>query len=130
MPQMANITVKNKAGADVVYNAGPASAGDKSPARWSQNTASGIFGHRPTFTVVTSSNGNNNARKIEATLKFPIVEDRAGVPTIIATVPLSMSGTLPTNVMAVSVEEAFIQFGNLLSSTLLRGVAAEGYAPS
>lgn len=130
MPQMAAITVKNQANTDVVYNAAVPSSGDKSPAKWTQNAASGIFGHRPTFTLSTSSNGNNNARKIEATLRFPVVEDRAGVPTIVANVPLTMSGALPTNVSAASVQEAFVQFGNLLCSALVRSSASEAFAPT
>lgn len=130
MPTMANITVKNKAGTDVVYNAATPSAGDRSLAVWRQNAAHAIIGFRPKFGLVTRDNARKNGRVFEATFSFPVVADISGVSTLLATVPLSVSGTLPTNIDAAQAEEAFVQFGNLLVSALVRSSAAEGYAPT
>lgn len=130
MPAMANITVKNAANADVVYVAATPSAGDRSPARWTLNGASGIIGYRPKMQVVTRDNGAGNGRRIEGQLTYPIVETIGGVATKTATVPFEFSGVLPTNVDATLVADAFTQFGNLLASSLMRSSVSEGYAPT
>lgn len=130
MPNMANITVKNKAGADVVYNAATPSSGDRNPARWTQNAANAIVGFRPVFQVATRESGGKPGRLMEGSLRFPIIGTVNGVPTQLALVPLSFSATIPTNVDATEVSDAFVQFGNLLASTLIRAVADDGYAPT
>jgi hypothetical protein len=127
---MANIAVLNKAAASVTYNAATPSAGDRSPAVWRANALSAIIGHRPRFQCVTRDNSRQNGRVFEASMSFPIVATVDGVDVIVAKVPLQATGTLPTNVDAASVEDAFIQFGNLLASSLIRSVAAEGYSPT
>lgn len=130
MPSMANITVKNAANADVVYVAAIPSAGDRVPARWTQNAASAIIGFRPLFQVVTRDSSGKPGRILDGSLRFPVVETINGVPTQVALVPATFSVTLPTNVDSTVVSDAFVQLGNLLSSTLVRAVAAEGYAPT
>lgn len=130
MPNMASITVKNAANADVIYVAASPSAGDRSPALWRANAASPIIGFRPSLSVLTRDNANRNGRIIQGTFKGPIVAAVSGVDTLLATVPLSFSGTLPTNVSSALVADMYIQFGNLLVSTLLRSIAEEGYSAS
>jgi hypothetical protein len=130
MPTAANITVKNAASADVVYVVASPSAGDRVPAIWRFNAASPIMAHRPTFRLVLRTNGKQDGRVIEGSLRFPIVDDVNGVATQLAVVPLSFSGTLPMNVNTSWVTDAFIQFGNLVSSTLVRTAADEMSAPT
>lgn len=130
MPSMANITVKNAVAADVVYVASTPSAGDKSPAVWRANSLSGIIGFRPSFRLVTRDNAKQNGRVFDASFSFPITASVGGVDTLLAKVPLTISGTLPTNVSATVVLDAFTQFGNLLVSSLVRSTAEEGYAPT
>lgn len=130
MPSMANITVKNAANADVVYVAATPSAGDRVPARWTQNAANAIIGFRPVFQVVTRDSSGKPGRIMDGSLRFPVVETVGGVPTQVALVPATFSITLPTNVDATVVSDAFVQLGNLLASSLIRAVAADGYAPT
>jgi hypothetical protein len=130
MPQMANITIKNSADADVVFSAATPSSGDKSPAQWTSNSASATIGNRPKFGVQTRDNSRGNGRVLEINFNFPILQTIAGVETVVARVPLTASGTLPTNVDASKVSEAFLQFGNLISSDLIREAMADGYAPT
>lgn len=130
MPAMANITVKNAANADTVYNMATPSAGDRSPAVWRANALQAAIGLRPTFSVVTRDNAKQDGRVMQAVFKFPIVETIGGVTTRTATVPFTLEGTLPTNVDAILVSDAFTQLGNLIASTLVRSAAAEGYAPT
>lgn len=130
MPDMANITVQDAAAANVVYVKKTASAGDRSPAKWTQDAAHAVPGFRPRFEMTTRDNGNKNGRIIEGNYGFPIVATVNGVDTLLATVPLQFNGTLPTNVDATKVNDAFVQFGNLLVAALVRAAAAEGYAPT
>lgn len=130
MPAISNITVKNKANVDVVYVAASPSAGDKTPAVWRANSLSPIIGNRPTFRLVTRDNAKQNGRVIEASYRYPVLATIGGVETVVAYVPMTLTGTLPTNVSADSVDDAFVQLGNLLVSTLVRNSAAEGYAPT
>lgn len=130
MPSMANITVQNAAAANVIYVSKVPSAGDRSPAVWTQDAANSIAGFRPKFDVVTRTNGNKNGRIIEGNFSFPVTATVNGVMTLLGTVPLRFSGTLPTNLDVSVVNDAFVQFGNLLSSALIRAAANEGYAPS
>lgn len=130
MPQMANITVKNGAGTDVIYVSAVPSAGDRSPAVWTANALSPISGHRPKFTVSTRDNGRQNGRHMSGSFRFPIIDSTTGKPVVDAIVPLSFEGTLPTNVDAATVVDAFTQFGNLVASTLVRQSASDGYAPT
>lgn len=131
MPSMANIVVQNAAAANVTYTAATASAGDKVPAVWRQNAASEIIGFRPQLSVTTRDNAKRNGRIFEASMRYPIfMTETSGQKVLLATVPLSCSGTLPTNVDAAVVNDAFVQFGNLLVSSLIRSAVAEGYSPT
>lgn len=131
MPSMANIAVLNAAAASVTYTAATASAGDKVAAVWRQNAASEIVGFRPSLSVTTRDNAKRNGRIFEASMRYPIfMTETSGQKVLLATVPLTLSGTLPTNVDFAAVKDAFIQFGNLMVSTLIRDSVAEGYAPT
>jgi hypothetical protein len=130
MPTMANITVKDKANVDVVYVAQTPSAGDRVAAQWRVDAAHAIQAFRPIFSVTTRDNGKSNGRIIEGTFKGPVIQAVNGVDTLVATVPLSFSGTLPTNVSADTVLDMFYQFGNLVVSQLIRDSAGTGYAPT
>lgn len=130
MPNMADITVQNAAAANVVYVKKVPSSGDRTPAKWTQDALNAIPGFRPRFDVMTRDNGNQNGRIIEGNFAYPITATVSGVESIVATVPLRFSGTLPTNVDFAKVNEAFVQFGNLIASSLIRATASEGYAPT
>lgn len=131
MPNLANITVKDAANADVVYNGVVPSAGDRSPARFQAIAASPIAGNRPTLSVLTRDNGNKDGRVLEASFRFPITAtDPNGTVRTVAVVPMQVHGTLPTNVDASKVADAYVQFAGLMASALLKAVAADGYAPT
>lgn len=130
MPQMANITVKDDANLDVVYSMASPSAGDRSPAVWRANAKHAVVGFRPTYTLTTRDNARQNGRVLEAHFKYPIVAAINGTDTLLATVPFTLTGTLPTNVDAAKVKDAFTQLGNLISSLQSRSTAEDGYAPS
>lgn len=130
MPSMANIVVANVAAANVTYVAATPSAGDKSPAVWRQNAASTIIGRRPVLTVSSRDNTAKTARHVSISLRYPVVVTENAVDRVAATVPINLEIVLPTNVPVSNCLEAFHQFGELLTSALLRSVAEEGYAPT
>lgn len=130
MPSMANITVKDASNADVVFNAAVPSAGDRTPARWNANAVSAIAGFRPTATVVTRDNGRESGRVLEGNAVWPFTQTVSGVETSVARMPFKVSTTLPTNVPASSVLNAWVVFANFYASALMRQVAEEGYAPT
>lgn len=130
MPNMANITVKSAANTDVVYNAKVSSAGDKSAARWSADALSSIVGFRPVFEAATRDNGDKSGRRLDLSFKFPITRTQDGVVSQVAVVPMSASILLPTTVDGAIPTDAYVQFGNLLVSALIREVASTGYAPT
>lgn len=130
MPNMASITVKDGANVDVVYNAASASSGDANPAIWRANAANATMAFRPLFKFATQPNVAGTTRKIRGTLTYPVTATVAGVETLLGTIPLAIEGALPVNLPASAWEDAFVQFGNLLVSSLIRESVESGYAPT
>lgn len=130
MPAMADIIVKDAAGADVTYVAAVPSAGDRSPAKWVANALSTIAGFRPWFSMASRDNGSKTGRQFDFAYGFPLVATINGVETRVGTVPITSSGLFPTNVDASIPADAFVQFGNLMASTLARAAVEAGYSPT
>lgn len=131
MPQMANIVVKAADDlTDVTYTANVPSAGDSSPAQWTQNAASTIRASRPTIRAISTYNGPRTARRFSLIGKYPVVRTIDGVETVVATIPLDVVVTLPLSVTDTEASEAVRQFGNLFVSDLIRQSAESGYAPT
>lgn len=131
MPAMANIVVKKANGTtDVTYTALVPSAGDSSPARWTENSASTIRGHRPTIEVRSQYNGPRTARRVTVIFKYPIVEIIGGVATKTGDVPVELSTVIPSSITDAVADEAIAQATNLLVAPLLRSSLVSGYAPT
>lgn len=131
MPQMANVVVKKADGTtDVTYTALTASAGDSSPARWTENSASTIRGHRPTLDVRSQFNGPRTARRVSAVFKMPVLETISGVETKVGDIPVELSLAIPSSVTDAVADEAVAQATNLFASSLIRSSLSSGYAPT
>lgn len=128
MPSMAPITVLDAVGASVTYVPKTPSAGDKSPAVWTQDGLSDVIGWRPKFQVQTRNNGSNNGRIVEGTMSYVVFDIPNNLK--LATIPFSFNATIPTNVDYLFAQDASVQFGNLLVSALMREVFDTGYAPT
>ncbi len=130
MPNMADITVLNAAAGNAIYVAKNPSSGDKTWARWTQDAAHAIAGFRPVLQVMTRDNASGKpGRVLSISHKEPIIGAVNGVDTQLALVPFTLETTIPTNVDAAKVYDAYVKATNLAVSTLLRAVAAAGYAP-
>lgn len=133
MPNMANITVKKADGTtDVTYTASTPSAGDKSPAIWTQNSFSTIQGFRPRLEIGTQNNGANTIRQMRVKYSYPslFTDTTTGLQKLLKTVGFDGICYMPKDLTTTEWKEAWAQLGNLLASTLVRSVAEEGYAPT
>jgi hypothetical protein len=129
---MANITVLDNVGASVVFNAATPSAGDRSPAVWRDNSASSVAGYRPEFRVLSRDNGKRTARHLSISMRYPVTftDLATGRVSLLATIPFSLEVTLPTNIDVADNRNAYVEFANLVTSSLLRDVAETGFAPT
>lgn len=133
MASIANITVKKADGTtDVVYNASVPSAGDKSPAVWTQNAASGTQALRPRFSMQTQSNAAQTIRQVKFALKFPVSYTDSGTGVEKQLAFASFDGTFfaPMSLTTTQWKEAFAQLGNLLCASAIRDSVETGYAPT
>lgn len=130
MPSMANITVKNVANADVVFVAKVPSAGDRTPAKWTQDAASGIILHRPAFAMGTKDSGDGRKRIAELNGVFPVTVTENGVVRLVDKIVFQGSFQLSKAIDTAANTEAITQFGNLLVSVLIRQALSDGYAPT
>jgi hypothetical protein len=132
MPAMANITVNDAAAVARTYTAAVPSAGETSPAIWRRNDVSVQLGLRPALSLLTKDNSRKNGRIFRGTFVYPVkgTDSTTGQDILLAKIPIEINGTLPTNVDNSVVNDAFVQLGNLLVSTLIRSAIQEGYAPT
>lgn len=132
MPNMANITVKNVALADVIYVASSPSAGDRVPAKWSQNALSGRVVLRPTLTLVAADNAAGDVRRFNVELVYPIgfTDSATGLQQKLAETKFSGVFFCPKSLQVTDWQEAFTQLGNLLSSALVRQAITDNSAPT
>lgn len=131
MPNMADITVKNAAAADVVYVAATPSGGDKIAAQWRLNASSGIAAFRPSLSV-QSQNTGTGVRKVEITHDWPVTytDPVSGKVSSLGSVKTSSVVFLPPGLTTDQWKGAFIEYGNLAVSSLIRAVVETGFAPT
>lgn len=130
MPQMADITVKNAANADVVLVARVPSAGDKTPARWGLNAASAIPAFRPDFTCGTRDNSDGRRRIGELNAAVPVTQEVNGVMTLVDKVTFTGGFSMPKSVSTVLTQDAVVIISNWIASQLVRSAMEEGFAPT
>lgn len=134
MASIADITVKKADGTtNVTYVAATPSAGDKSPAVWTQNAFSGVQGLRPRFEMSTENNGSNTLRQVRFRFFYPSLytDANTGLSKLNRSIEFN-NGVLflPKDITTTEWTEAWAQLGNLLVSTAVRDSIATGYAPT
>lgn len=133
MPTMADITVKKADGTtNVVFVAAVPSAGDKSPAVWTQDAYSGTQGHRPRFEMQTQDNGTATIRQARWKFSYPCFYTDTTTSQEVVIKSLGFDGIfyMPKELTTTQWNEAWAQFGNLLCSTLVRSAVQVGFAPT
>lgn len=79
---------------------------------------------------MTRDNGNKTGRIMEAKFSLPVIGLVNGADSILAKVPVQLYVTLPQNVSAAAVSDAFVIATNAFASALMREAASTGYAPT
>ncbi len=133
MGTAADITVKKFDGTtDIVWSLVTASGGDKSPAVWRSNTATGTLGQRPTFTMSGRSNAAGTVRRLDITGSFPSVytDTSTSLTAVRSKATLSLSFAFPQDMAITDMQEAAFQMMNLVGATLIKNSCIQGYAPT
>lgn len=133
MANMADITVKKADGTtNVVYVAASPSAGDKTPAIWTQNAAASQAGFRPRLELITQSNGAGTTRQSRFKFSYPItyVDSSSSLTKLLGSMVFEGVFHAPMALSTTDWDEAFSQLGNLLGATLIRDSVEAGYSPT
>lgn len=131
MATIADITIKKANGTtDIVWTAIAGSAGDKSPSMWRSETAATIRGYRPVFSLVARDNGPKTARRIEATVDFPVVRAINSVDTVVGKVPVTLSAVVSNSFTDAEIAEAIEQSLNLFAHVTTRASLKSGATPN
>lgn len=130
MPNMANIVVKKADGTtDVTYTSLTPSAGDQTPARWSNLASATVAALRSTYNSTSRFNGKRDARVVDSVLKYPDVQTISGANVVLGNCIISISGTIPLQVTDAAINEAVAQAANLFKSALMQDTYRTGYSP-
>lgn len=130
---MANIIIKKNDGStDVTYTAVVASGGDKSPAVWRNNAATGTPGQRPELRVSARNNGDNTARRVDGQYTYPSVytDTTTSTTKIGSRANFQFSAVIPGDMPDADAEEFGAQIGNLIAAALIEETLTGGYAPA
>lgn len=133
MPIASNITVKKNDGTtDVVYSLLTPSSGEGQPCVLRSETASTVNAAKPVLSIASKWNGPRTARRLDVTFKFPqpATDSTTSLVSVVNTVPLTLSGVIPSGVPDAVVAEAVSQFFNLVNSTLVKDSFKTGFAPT
>lgn len=132
MPQMANITVKNAANTDVVFEQVTAASGDNSPARWELTAASPMPLGRPYAELLARPNADKSARKVIPVLVCPYVltDASTGQQRVSGNVVFRNGEMVrPRNIPDTFVADCVAYWAGLTGSTLWKASFNSGHAP-
>jgi hypothetical protein len=133
MTTAADITVKKNDGTtDIVWSLVSASGGDRSPALWKSQTATGTLGQKPSFSIVARSNQAGNVRRVDVSASYPSVytNSNTGQTEVRSTMTLTASFAVPQNVVAADINEFASQVAHLINSSMSVGSVQSGFAPT
>jgi hypothetical protein len=133
MTAIADITVKKFDGTtDILWSAVAGSGGDKSPAVWRSNTATGTLGQKPTINMSSKWNSSADVRRVDVSGVYPstYTNSATGLTEIRSKMTFQGSFAVPQNINTADINEFVAQITNLLVSSLMRGSIISGYAPA
>jgi len=114
---------------DVTYTLLAASAGDKIPAIWRQNSAPGTNGQKPTFTMASRSAGNGSARALDFVFQYPSVyTDTTGVTRVRSKCQVKSTAVLPLDATDTDIQEMAAQSMHLMAHAGVIAAIVSGYA--
>jgi len=127
-----DFTVKKYDGStDVTYTLLTAAPGDRSPAIWRNNGATGTLGQRPTFQISARSAGSGSARALDFVFKWPSVyTDTTGVTRVRSQGQFKGSFVLPQDAADSDIQEMAAQCMHLMAHAGTVATVISGYAPT
>lgn len=129
MPQMANIVVKSGNGTtDVTLNQLAAASGDGGLAQWRGVAASPALASN--YRSMSKWNKARNVRQVEITGDVPVVQQIAGVDTVVARLSMRATFQVPTAMPSANAVDAAAILTNATASVLMKEVIATGFAPT
>jgi hypothetical protein len=131
MTQAADITVKKADGTtDIVWTLMQPASGDGSTAVWRSNTVGDSPAVRPQMTV-TAKPSKGGVRHVNGTISYPsFVEDADGIQQIQGINYINFHGSIAPGTLDSDSAQLAAQGANLLASTLMKAVMANGFAPT
>jgi hypothetical protein len=133
MPTAVDLTVKKNDGTtDIVYNVVAASGGDKAPAVFRCNAATGTLGQKPVLSVSARSNAAGTVRRVDISGSFPSVYTNTGTgqTEVRSIMSFQASFAVPQNVATADMNEFSAQMCNLLANATIKSAIATGFAPT
>lgn len=131
MPQATNITVKNAAGTDVVFELITPSGGDGAAAVWQLTSAGTSSLSRPRAEMVSRPNADKTARKVLTALTVPytVTDSTTQLPRVVANIVFRNGEmTAPRSIPDTVIAEAVAYWAGLNASTLWKDCYKIGYA--
>lgn len=125
MPQIADITAKNAAAANVVFKALIPASGE-TPALWRAQAVAPTPAAQPFMTVLSRRNAAKDSMKLTGLISVPyyVTDVSTGQNRVIANIPFNFSVTRPDNVsdMFAADYAAYVQsiVGSALFGDMLR----------
>lgn len=128
MPQIADITAKNAAAANVVFKALIPASGE-TPALWRAQAVAPTPAAQPFMTVLSRRNAAKDSMKLTGMISVPyyVTDAGTGQNRVIANIPFNFSVTRPDNVSDVFAADfaAYVQsivnsalFGDMLRNAI------------
>lgn len=133
MPAIANIVVKKNDGTtDVTYTAVNPSSGDRTPARWMNQSVGTSLSHRPSLKHLSRDSGDGKTRRHEFTFVYPQLstDSGTGVTKVERIVTIGGFAVVPNEMPTTDVNEAIAQGFNLLASAHFKSNVQSGFAPT
>lgn len=133
MPAMADITVKKNDGTtDVVYYEANPAGSDGIPALWRNSSVGSAPAHYPSLELKSRWNGQKTARRVDFAFMYPQIatDSTTGLVSVVNRAIATGSVAIPTNMPLTDLAEFSAQFGNLMSSTLIKACNKNGFAPT
>lgn len=133
MGTAADIVVKKSdTTTDITWSLVTASGGDKSPAVWRSNSATGTLGQRPVISLSGRWNNTGTVRRLDVTGSFPSVytDSSTSLTAIRSKASFTCSFAFPQDMASTDISEASAQISNLIGSSMFKTAFVSGYAPT
>nr|QDH87444.1 MAG: hypothetical protein H3BulkLitter171541_000003 [Leviviridae sp.] len=124
--------LKSDGTTSIVWSLVSASGGDKSPAVWRSNTATGTLGQKPNISMTAKWNAKGDVRRVDISAVYPSVYTNTTTSQTEVRSQMTFQGSfaVPQNITAGDIAEFAAQIPNLLAHVVFKASVAAGYSPT